>query len=207
MAGRRRSTAAGCRRASLDDARRDGRGRTAAWMRASGQLGDDQLLQRCAVAYISDDLPTDTVMRAHPVFGPLRENGAGDHGLFAASLDHTIWFHAPLRADEWHLYDFSCHRYVGGRGLAIGHVFDEAGTHTATVAQEVLVRDGRRPRSVLSRSGGGDRRSVLGDDGTDLVAAELVLLVQCRSDREQGGAVLRHQCAGSRLGVVDDPFR
>ena len=56
-------------------------------MRAAGDLGDDQLLQRCAVAYISDDLPTDTVMRAHPVFGPLRENGDGDHGLFAASLD------------------------------------------------------------------------------------------------------------------------
>ena len=130
--------------ASLDDTRRDGRGRTVAWMRASGDLGDDQLLQRCAVAYISDDLPTDTVMRAHPVFGPLRENSSSDHGLFAASLDHTIWFHAPLRADEWHLYDFSCHRYVGGRGLAIGHIFDEAGTHTATVAQEVLVRDGRR---------------------------------------------------------------
>ncbi|HEY5873869.1 MAG TPA: acyl-CoA thioesterase domain-containing protein, partial [Ilumatobacteraceae bacterium] len=58
---------------SLDDTRRDGRGRTAAWMRASGDLGDDQLLQRCAVAYISDDLPTDTVVRAHPVFGPRRE--------------------------------------------------------------------------------------------------------------------------------------
>ena len=35
-----------------------------------------------------------------------------------ASLDHTIWFHAPFRADEWLLYDmevvknynlFSCH--------------------------------------------------------------------------------------------------
>ena len=127
-------------------ASRDGRGRTAAWMRASGDLGDDQLLQRCAVAYISDDLPTDTVVRAHPEFGPRREDGSGDQGLFTASLDHTIWFHAPLRADDWHLYDFSCHRYVGGRGLAIGHIFDEAGTrHAATVAQEVLVRDGRRP--------------------------------------------------------------
>ncbi|MGD9701833.1 MAG: acyl-CoA thioesterase [Acidimicrobiia bacterium] len=132
-------------RDALDDRGRDGRGRTAAWMRASGQLGDDQLLQRCALAYISDDLPADTVMRAHPEFGPRREQGEGEHGLFVASLDHTIWFHAPLRADEWHLYDFSCHRYVGGRGLAIGHVFDESGIHAATVAQEALVRDVQRP--------------------------------------------------------------
>lgn len=132
--------------ASLDDTRRDGRGRTVAWMRASGDLGDDQLLQRCAVAYISDDLPTDTVMRAHPVFGPLRENSSGDHGLFAASLDHTIWFHGQLSADRWHLYDFTCVHYVGGRGLAIGHVFADDGAHVATVAQEVLVRDGRERR-------------------------------------------------------------
>ena len=29
--------------------------------------------------------------------------------LFTASLDHTIWFHRPIRADEWHLHDFTCH--------------------------------------------------------------------------------------------------
>ena len=63
--------------------------------------------------------------------------------VFVASLDHTIWFHHPLRADAWHLYDFSCHHIGGGRGMSIGHVFGDDGTHVATVAQEVLVRDGR----------------------------------------------------------------
>ena len=61
--------------------------------------------------------------------------------MFCASLDHTIWFHGRLRADRWHLYDFSCLHIVGGRGLALGHVFASDGTHVATVAQEVLVRD------------------------------------------------------------------
>ena len=28
-----------------------------------------------------------------------------DAGHEAASLDHTIWFHRPFRADEWWLYD------------------------------------------------------------------------------------------------------
>jgi acyl-CoA thioesterase-2 len=32
---------------------------------------------------------------------------------------------------------------VGARGLSIGHVFSADGLHVATVAQEVLVRDGR----------------------------------------------------------------
>jgi acyl-CoA thioesterase II len=119
---------------------RDGIGRVAAWMRTNESFGDDQLLQRCAFAYLSDDLPADAVISAHPTFSSRSEQ---DRRLFVASLDHTIWFHAPLRADTWHLHDFSCHRYVGERGLAIGHVFDSGGVHVATVAQEVLVRDDR----------------------------------------------------------------
>jgi acyl-CoA thioesterase II len=39
--------------------------------------------------------------------------------------------------------DFPCQTYVGGRGLATGHVFDAAGVHVATIAQEVLLRDSR----------------------------------------------------------------
>jgi len=66
----------------------------------------------------------------------------GDH-MFAASLDHTVWFHRNLAADEWHLHDFSCLHFVGGRGLALGYVFAADGGHVATVAQEVLMRDTR----------------------------------------------------------------
>jgi len=74
------------------------------------------------------------VRAAHPRF-------AGTHRTtFTASLDHTIWYHRPMKADEWHLHDFSSHGYVGARGLAIGHIFSMDGTHVATVAQEVLMR-------------------------------------------------------------------
>ena len=66
--------------------------------------------------------------------------------LYTASLDHTIWFHRPIRADEWHLHDFTCHTFVGGRGLSIGHLFTSSGAHAATIAQEVLLRDGRERR-------------------------------------------------------------
>ena len=37
-------------------------------------------------------------------------------GSFAASLDHTVWFHRPVKVDEWHLFDFSCHRYKRSSG-------------------------------------------------------------------------------------------
>lgn len=84
-------------------------------------------------------MPTESVVRAHPDGAALEET----ESLFCASLDHTIWFHHPLRADRWHLYDFSCHSFVGSRGLSIGSVFEADGVHVATVAQEVLVRDVR----------------------------------------------------------------
>ena len=111
-----------------------GAGRTLAWMKVNSPVGDDQLLHRCWLAYLSDDLPTDAVRAATGIVG---------EGRFVASLDHTMWFHRPVRADEWHLHDFTCHSYVGGRGLTIGHIFTAEGVHAATVAQEVLMRGER----------------------------------------------------------------
>jgi acyl-CoA thioesterase-2 len=109
-------------------------------MRVTSPLGDEELLHRCWLAYMSDDMPTHTVRQAHPDFRGSR----GSNITFAASLDHTIWFHRAFRADEWHFYDSTCHGYIAGRGLAIGHVYTAAGTHVATVAQEVLLRDARK---------------------------------------------------------------
>ena len=126
---------------SITAGRRDGSGRAAAWLRVSQELPDRGPLHAGGLAYLSDDLPTDAVVRAHPL---RREPDEVLHqALFTASLDHTIWFHRPFRADQWQLHDFTCHTFVGGRGLAIGHVFALDGAHLATIAQEVLLRDTR----------------------------------------------------------------
>jgi len=122
---------------------RDGAGRTVVWMKVNHELGDPaeasaQLLHRAWLAFLSDDIPTEAVMHAHPEAAAAMGE---DDRFFGASLDHTIWFHRPLRADRWHLYDFTCQHFVGGRGLAHGHVFTPDGTHVATVTQEVLLRD------------------------------------------------------------------
>ena len=114
------------------------RGRIAVWMRVHDAIGDDELLHRCWLAYMSDDLPAESVRAAHPVFRD------AEGVAYGASLDHTIWYHRPLRADEWHLYDFDVHNFTGARGLSIGHVFAQDGVHVATVAQEVLMRQRRQ---------------------------------------------------------------
>jgi acyl-CoA thioesterase-2 len=119
-----------------------GPGRAAAWFRIKAKIDAAdpviaQLLQACWLAYVSDDMPTDAVVSAHPVFADPAER----ERAFVASLDHTIWFHQAAPAGEWQLHDFRCQHFVDGRGLTIGHVFSSGGAHIATVAQEVLVRD------------------------------------------------------------------
>ena len=44
-----------------------------------------------------------------------------------ASLDHCMWFHRDVRADEWLLYDTDSPIAHGGRGLARGFLFNQAG--------------------------------------------------------------------------------
>jgi acyl-CoA thioesterase-2 len=67
--------------------------------------------------------------------------------FMGASLDHAVWFHRPVRSDRWLLIDVQCDSLTGVRGLTIGRIFDEDGTHVATVTQEALVRERTTPRS------------------------------------------------------------
>ncbi len=121
-----------------------GGGVTAAWMRVAGDLGDDELVHRCWLAFLSDDLPTDSVREVYNGSGPDESESEADAersaDVYGASLDHSIWFHRPFRADEWHLHVVAAQGYVGGRGLAFGHVFRPDGVLAASVAQEALMR-------------------------------------------------------------------
>lgn len=126
---------------SAETAPRAGSGRTTAWMRVLDACPRDDtvaaaLLDQCWLAYLSDDLATDAVRSAYVEHDP----DAPTDQFTGVSLDHTVWFHRPMEADRWHLHDVSCHHFAGARGLSIGHVFDGDGHHTATYAQEVLLR-------------------------------------------------------------------
>lgn len=114
-----------------------GAGRTAAWLRMLDPLGDEPILHACALAYLSDDMPTEAVILLHPDAA-----GSSEEAWMSASLDHAIWFHRPVRADDWQLHDLRCHGLLSSRGLAVGEVFSGQ-THLATVAQEVVLRPRR----------------------------------------------------------------
>ena len=119
---------------------RDDDGRARAWMRMADPVADDPLTQACALAYLSDDLPTEAVVNHHPARHGIGSEDEGDQRFMSASLDHAIWFHRRIDAAEWHLHDMRNRGLTGSRGLAIGDIFAADGTHAATLSQEVLLR-------------------------------------------------------------------
>ena len=116
--------------------------RSAAWLKMVDGLGNDPVAQACGLAYLSDDIPTMAVAKSHPISFEELEGGHNEL-MVSASLDHSIWFHRPGRADAWQFHDYRAFGVSGGRGLAMGEVFDSSGVHLATVAQEVLMRERR----------------------------------------------------------------
>lgn len=116
---------------------------TLTWLRVMSELGDDPVMQACALAYCSDDMPTAAAILDHPAASTGMEAEEDWHKFMAATLDHAIWFHRPTRADRWHLHAFQGQGLTDGRGLAMGRIYDGDGLHVATVAQEIVVREVR----------------------------------------------------------------
>ena len=112
--------------------------RSMTWARFPGKLGPSQALHCCALAYLSDMNPMDAIVASRP--GGPAPGQAWNEGWMAVSIDHAIWFHRPVRADDWLLLDLSGHGLIRTRGLATGLVFDSQGSHVATIAQEGLLR-------------------------------------------------------------------
>ena len=103
------------------------------WIRVSGRLDDSELTHKAAFTYASDMTLLGSSLVPHGVL-------VWSPTVQSASLDHSIWFHRPFRADEWLLYDQVSPSASGARGLALGRVFSRDGRLVATVAQEGLIR-------------------------------------------------------------------
>src|SRR5215471_5571606 len=113
-------------------------GRFNVWIRTTGSLPDAAAIHQCVLAYASDLMLLDAALVPHgrTVF---------EKTLMAASLDHALWFHRPFRADEWLLYAQDSPHAGGARGFARGLIFARDGTLVASVAQEGLLRERRKP--------------------------------------------------------------
>ena len=93
---------------------------------------DEISLHQAIVAFYSDFTLMTTVLRPHGLSW-LSPN------LQCASIDHTIYFHRPLRADEWMLYDMDATISASSRGLNFGRMWQNGQLVCSTV-QEGLIR-------------------------------------------------------------------
>ena len=103
------------------------------WVRASGALPENQAIHRAILAYLSDMTLLDTALIAHArsIFDP---------AIQGASLDHSLWFHHPIKADEWMLYAQDSPSSGHSRALTRGQIFSREGQLLASVVQEGLIR-------------------------------------------------------------------
>lgn len=102
------------------------------WLRAPSLAGvNDSRLHRQALAYLSDFLASGAALVPHAVPLP------GPH-VFVTSLDHAVWFHRPVRCDDWLLFETDSPSTSCGVALSRGQVYDRAGTLVASLAQESM---------------------------------------------------------------------
>jgi acyl-CoA thioesterase-2 len=103
------------------------------WVRAVGKLGDDEMLHRRLLAYVSDFFLLDTATLPHGT-SFLKPS------LIMATIDHAMWFHRPLRVDDWLLCAMDSPSASGARGYSRASIFARDGRLVASAAQEGLIR-------------------------------------------------------------------
>ena len=103
------------------------------WFRADGALADTPALHKYLLAYASDFGLLTTSMLPHG-------KSVWQKDMQVASLDHALWFHNDLRADDWLLYAMDSPWAGNSRGFSRGSVYNRAGQLVASVTQEGLIR-------------------------------------------------------------------
>lgn len=113
------------------------------WFRLNEKINVPDSMHLALMAYASDFHLVGTATLPHGI-----SNLQDD--LTMASLDHAMWFHRPVRVDDWLLYVCDSPSASGGRGLARGLIYDRSGRLVATTVQEGMIRvkDPSSPRRI-----------------------------------------------------------
>jgi acyl-CoA thioesterase-2 len=109
------------------------------WVRASTPLPDDPLTHACALAYVSD---------LGSGFGQV---DVPDLSAGGPSIDHSLWFDEPIRADEWMLLELWPLKASSSRGVYSGSLRSEDGRLGVLLTQEMLLRNQKLEPAMLRR--------------------------------------------------------
>jgi acyl-CoA thioesterase-2 len=99
------------------------------WAKAKRSPGTEPIDHLACIAFVTD-IGMSATARAPGT--PIYQRLAG------ASMDHTVWFQRPARADEWMLVSAEAVSFSSSRGVAHGTVRTADGTIVAVISQESL---------------------------------------------------------------------
>ena len=80
------------------------------WVRADGTLPDDPVLHTATMLYCSDTTVLDSIITTHGL-------SWGFDRIFAATVNHSVWFHRQVDFNDWVLYSTSSPVATDSRGL------------------------------------------------------------------------------------------
>ncbi len=103
------------------------------WFKTNGILSDDPLLHLTTLAYASDFNLLITALFPHGL-------SFFTTPMQIASLDHAMWFHRPVRTDDWLLYVVESSNANNGRAFCTGKIYTKDGELVSSTAQEGLIR-------------------------------------------------------------------
>lgn len=109
----------------------------ALWLRARG-AGTERPARQATAHRAALAMATDFTILESIIFG--HGLTLSTPGLSVASLDHSVWWHAPASLDDWMLYVQESPWAGGERGLVLGRFYNRGGDLLASVAQQGLVR-------------------------------------------------------------------
>jgi acyl-CoA thioesterase-2 len=103
------------------------------WVKADGALPDDPVLHTATMLYCSDTTVLDSIITTHGL-------SWGFDRIFAATVNHSVWFHRQVDFNDWVLYSTSSPVATDSRALGTGYFFDRSRRPVASVVQEGLVK-------------------------------------------------------------------
>lgn len=102
------------------------------WVRTRDGMPDDPALHQAVLAYLSDMTLLSVSTVPHQV-------AFDSPDMMIASIDHAMWFHRPVKVDEWILYDQISPSASSARGFGTGRLV-QGDKLVATCSQEGLIR-------------------------------------------------------------------
>lgn len=105
------------------------------WMRAQ-QVPDAPHVHQALVAHATDLTLIGTALRPHSGVS----QADSPERIHTAVTSHNLWFHEPVRIDDWLLVVQHSPSAAAGRAFGMGHVFNRRGELVASFAQESMIR-------------------------------------------------------------------